>query len=193
MHIIHRLRCNIIELIQNYVVTWRSRTHFYAALIYTCVIRNWSISMTTWLVAVVIFVAVVKALDGRNREPGGVGAIIIDHMFHVSPHELVALVDCQPRKCRVVPPVPLLAGAATAPPHVLGGRHRGHALARVNLEALVGGNEGCMAPVGLHPSALCSPIVGVPNWAVHAHGLVPWERYPLVLHVRVHTNWYVVN
>nr|GMD37787.1 feruloyl CoA ortho-hydroxylase 1-like [Ipomoea batatas] len=100
--------------------------------------------------AVEIFVAVVKALDRRNGEPSGVGAIIVDHMVCVSPHELVALVDREGGKCRVVPPVPppLLAVAATttAPPHVLGGRHRGHALASVNLKALVGGNEGRVAP-----------------------------------------------
>lgn len=106
--------------------------------------------------------AVVLTLQGSRRKPSRVAAVVIHHVVHPHPQQLVALVRAQLRHGGLVPPVALL-GAAAAVPGVVGGRHRGGAGAGVDLEALVGGYKGCVGPVCFHAAALCGPIVCVPD------------------------------
>lgn len=116
-------------------------------------------------------VAVVLTLCWCGGEPRRVGAVVVHHVVRADPHELVALVHAQLRHGGAIPPEALLAGTAAAL-LVVGRRHLAGARARVDVEAPVGGDEGRVGPVRLHQSSLSRPVVGVPDWAVDAHGLI---------------------
>ena len=131
-------------------------------------------------------VVVVHAFNGRHRKPSRVGAIVVDHMMCLNPHELVALVDVELWQCRLVPPIPLVHAAATLL-GIIGSGDRHWALAGVNFKTLVGGDKGCVGPVRLHSPALRGPVVGIPNRAVHAHGLVFGKWHSLVFQIGVHS------
>lgn len=137
-------------------------------------------------------VRVMNTLSRYNGEPSSVGAIIINHMVSPNPHELVALVQVQFGQRWFVPPILLILAAATVLSTICW-RHRHGARARVDLEVLVGGNEGCVAPICLHTTTLRGPIVRVPDRAVHAHGLVLREGNALVFQVRVHPYWRLIH
>lgn len=137
-------------------------------------------------------VAVVHTFYRRRREPSGVGAVVIDHVMGLNPYKLVALVHTELRQCRLVPPIPLLCTAAT----ILGNiscSHRNRALTGINFKALVGGDEGRMGPVCLHSPALRGPVVCIPNWAVHAHGLVLGKWYSSVFQIGMHSYWGLIH
>ncbi|GER53254.1 PR domain zinc finger protein 16 [Striga asiatica] len=132
-------------------------------------------------------VTMVLTLNWGYREPSLVRAVIINHMVRPNPHQLVALVQAQLRHNRLVPPEP--AGpTATAPFDIVSSSNRIWTLTAVDLKALVRGHERGMGPIGLDKPTLCGPIVGIPNRAVDAHGLVLWVWYALVLQVRVDSD-----
>ena len=106
-------------------------------------------------------VAVVLALDRGGGKPSRVGAVIIHHVIRPHPHKLVALVEVELQHGRRIPPVPLL-GAAAALLLDVGSGHLGDR-ARVDLEALVGCDEGGVGPVRLHKPTLRGPIISIPN------------------------------
>lgn len=132
-------------------------------------------------------VVVMLALGWHDWEPGCVSAVVVDQVLGTDPAELVALVQAERGHPWLVPPV-LLLHAATASPGVVGGRDRGRALTRINLEALVRCDEGHMGPVDLHPPALCGPVIAIPYGTVNPHGLILGERYSPVLEVGVNPN-----
>ena len=89
----------------------------------------------------------------------GVGAVVVDPVVALHPLHL-----------------PLLRGAQLARPVVLRGRRRaaggaaaGAALAEVEVDVVVVGDEGRLGPVGLDAAALRGPVLGRPDAGVGEH------------------------
>lgn len=135
------------------------------------------------------------ALERNNWEPCRVGAVVVDEVLGMNPHELMALVQAQFGHYGLVPPVlaPLGQAAAAALCVLLCSRGVRRALARVDVEPCVRGDEGRVGPVGLDTSSLCGPVVSVPDGAVDAHRLVFGEGNAFRLFVRVHSDWSLVH
>lgn len=88
-------------------------------------------------------VAVVNTFNRRNCKSGSISTIIINHMVGSNPQQLMALMQIQLGKHWLVPPE-LLAAVAAAAAAMSGAVGGGGALAGVDLEALVRGDEGGM-------------------------------------------------
>lgn len=137
-------------------------------------------------------VVVMLAFHRCNREPSCVHAIVIDHVIGLDPQKLVALMIAQLRKCGLVPPEPLLAATA-ALSSIIGICHSDRTFTTVDFKSPVRGNKWSVSPVSLYPTTLCGPVIRIPYWAIHSHGLVLWVGYPFVFHVRVYPNWSLIH
>ena len=137
-------------------------------------------------------VAMVHTFYRHDWEPSRVSAIVIHHVSGPNPLQLVALVHIELGQCGLVPPIPLCPTAA-AILGTFGSSHRRWDLTSINFKTRVGGKERCMRPVRLDPTPLCGPVICVPNWAVHTHGLVLREWYSFVFHVRLNSYWCIVH
>ena len=80
------------------------------------------------------------------------------------------------------------------PPLPLRSTHRlwSRGLTGIDVELPVGGNEGCIAPIGfLHPSS-GGPVICIPQTRIELHWLVEWEphtpRSLLFLNTRIGTS-----
>jgi len=130
----------------------------------------------------------METLSRCDREPSSVGAVVIDHMVSPNPHKLVALMQVQFRHCGFVPPILLILTAVTFVGRT-SWRHRHRTLTGVDFKVLVGRKERCVAPICLHATTLCGPVICVPYWTVYTHGLVLWERNSLVFQICMHPYW----
>ena len=139
-----------------------------------------------------MLVVMVLALQRSHREPSRITTIIIYHMFSPNPQQLVALMQTQLSQSRLIPPE-LLFRTTTALLQHVSCIHRGLTLATINFKIRVRRYKWRMGPVCLDTASLSGPVICIPYWTVHAHGLVFRVRHTLVFQVRVHSNWRIIH
>ncbi|KAL6969173.1 hypothetical protein U1Q18_028895, partial [Sarracenia purpurea var. burkii] len=99
-------------------------------------------------------VSISVAFRGNSGVSGPVGAVVVDGELVADPGEPPVLVGVEILEILLVPPPLALSGAELS-------LHGG--LAAIDGEALVGGDEGSLGPVGLLQSTPRCPVVRVPQ------------------------------
>ncbi|KAL8492743.1 hypothetical protein ACS0TY_024080 [Phlomoides rotata] len=72
------------------------------------------------------------------------------------------------------------------------GSHGSTAGAGIDVEVAVSGQKRSLTPISFHTLALRGPIIGVPQAAVHPHGLALWEWCSNCFVVVVHSDRNIV-
>lgn len=113
-----------------------------------------------------------------------VRAVAVDSILVLQPSHLPHLIVAQPTVRVRVAELGCTAGHAV--PAV--------ALAHVQVDAMVAGDEGRLGPVGLDTAALRRPVFSCPDARVGVHGLARRERHAVTrLVVAEHADWGAVN
>lgn len=115
---------------------------------------------------------------------GGVGAVIVDSVVLPHPFQEPPLPPIQVSELHLIPPPPPLRSAH---------RLRSRSFAGIDVELLVGGDEGRLAPIGFLHTPSGGPVIRIPQARIDLHWLVEREPYPQVLAVLEHADWYRVH
>ncbi|KAL0399643.1 UNVERIFIED_CONTAM: hypothetical protein Sradi_2307600 [Sesamum radiatum] len=99
------------------------------------------------------------------RKPLDISAIIVDHVLLLNPSQSISALPIKPRG---LPCLRLERVRGLGP-----ARRSGHAA--IDVEVPVRGHEWSLAPISLHPPALCCPVICIPQAALHSHGLALGE------------------
>ncbi|GER53425.1 altered inheritance of mitochondria protein 21 [Striga asiatica] len=108
------------------------------------------------------------ALDRSSlRKPLIIGTIVVDHVPLLNPSQSLSSINIKLLSLKL--------------------------WAALDLEISVIGHKRSLCPVSLDPAALSSPLVCIPQTAVHSHRLAVGERYPTPFVVVENSNRTVVH